>query len=435
MAEGYNGGVGILRDEAPGERLPRLVAGLVALPPSKSHTLRALMVAAAARRRVTLSYEGGDGWGVAGEDIQSGLECARALGSEVVVRGGECLLEPGIEEAIGGVLPVGESGFLGRVSPTCAALSRRGRWEIAASGSLKGRASAPLWSCLRGAGVDLEEGGGWLASVHGADELGVLTLTSPISSQELSALWIGVAARGGGDVFVEGDVPSEPYLDLTRSVLSSFGAAMEGTDGLYRVSGASRDPESELCIEVDASAAAVALAAGCLSGVRVEVPAPAKGSTQGDWRIVEHLRSFGCQVEELEGRLVAAGGPTRGACVDLAGEPDLAPVLTAVAAGAARFGAGESTLSGLHTLDGKESRRGQVLESGLRSAGFSCDWADPELRVGGEFASPGEVTLDSCGDHRMAFAFALLGVLLPEVSVGDGDCIAKSWPNFWSAMS
>ena len=46
----------------------------------------------------------------------------------------------------------------------------------------------------------------------------------------------------------------------------------------------------------------------------------------------------------------------------------------------------------------------------------------------------GPVLLDPRGDHRMAFAFALLGCLWPDVLVSDPDCVAKSWASFWSDL-
>jgi len=42
------------------------------------------------------------------------------------------------------------------------------------------------------------------------------------------------------------------------------------------------------------------------------------------------------------------------------------------------------------------------------------------------------VLVDAQGDHRLAFAGALLGLALPEVLVRDAGAVAKSWPSFWS---
>ncbi|NOT32080.1 MAG: hypothetical protein HOP15_16660, partial [Planctomycetes bacterium] len=44
------------------------------------------------------------------------------------------------------------------------------------------------------------------------------------------------------------------------------------------------------------------------------------------------------------------------------------------------------------------------------------------------------LVLDPRGDHRMAFAFALLGLLVPGVLVSDAGCAAKSWSSFWSDL-
>jgi 3-phosphoshikimate 1-carboxyvinyltransferase len=201
------------------------------------------------------------------------------------------------------------------------------------------------------------------------------------------------------------------------------------------VQGPLRAPPQPLELEPDASAAAVGLAAACLSGGELVVPGLDRGSLQGDVRIVEHLARFGCDAAEEPGRLRAQGAPTRGASLDLSGEPDLAPVLAAVAAdAAARLGA-ESRLEGLATLRGKESDRIAVLEEGLSRLGLAVQAGASSLRIApgrGPLRAPLE--LDARGDHRMAFAFALLGLLVEGVRVRDAGCVAKSWPSFWEDL-
>lgn len=434
LDRGYNGAVQNTQDSSPNRRLPTLAPGIVSLPPSKSHVLRALMIAATARQSLSLSYEHGEGWGEAGDDIQRGLDCSRALGAEVDLVGGSLTLSPSDHAPTAGRLPVGEAGFLGRVAPTCAGLCRAGSWQIDPAGSLQKRESQALWSALSAAGVRIEGEGGWPLEVTGPSELGELHLQGAASSQELSALWVALAARGGGVVQVSGEVPSAPYLELTRDVLGLFGACVQETSTGYSVSGVLHGPRGVLEAEVDASAAAIALAAGCIGGVGIAVPAPTPGSSQGDWKIVEHLRLFGCVIEEEGGLLIAAKGPQRGVELDLSGEPDLAPALVAVAAHASHTCGARSVFSGLHTLDGKESRRGQVLCEGFREAGVACEWRDPVFTVGEASSVSDPRVLNANGDHRMAFAFALLGVSQPTISVGGSQCIAKSWPNFWSSL-
>jgi len=425
--------VGAQIEHGLGRRLPRLAAGMAALPMSKSLALRGLLMGASLRRSVSLVSGAPSGWKETGEDLKAGMACARALGASITISGDSLLVEGGAMEGSDS-LEVGESGFLGRVAPVCAVFSGVGEWEIAAKGSLLARESDPLWTCLERAGLDLEREGAWPSRISRRSALGDLVLRDPCSSQELSGLLIGLAACGGGSVKVHGTIPSQPYLEMTKCLLGSFGFQVASSDASVHVLGSAVDPEGPLLVEVDASAAAVALAAGCLAEVRVEVPAPQAGSSQGDWRIVQHLRSFGCLVEEEAGRLIAAGPPVCVADLDLSGEPDLAPVLAVVAAAAASRGAGASRLRGLRTLDGKESARGRVLCEGLRAVGFDCEWSGESLEIDGEPDFSKRIELSAHEDHRMAFAFALLGVIHPKLWVAKGSCISKSWPGFWSSM-
>jgi 3-phosphoshikimate 1-carboxyvinyltransferase len=96
-----------------------------------------------------------------------------------------------------------------------------------------------------------------------------------------------------------------------------------------------------------------------------------------------------------------------------------------------------SILRGLSSLAHKESHRLLVLESGLRALGLSARAAESSLAIGpptsGRLAQ-GRIELDPQGDHRMAFAFALLGLARGEVEVLGADCVEKTWPAFWSEL-
>jgi 3-phosphoshikimate 1-carboxyvinyltransferase len=412
-------------------------------PGSKSIAQRALLAAALARGTTRLQ-------GLPqGDDVRAALGLIAALGCvegdarppDVVVRGRA--------PADGGpraqaALDVGESGTLARLATAALALTARPgtRFELRARGTLLRRSSPALFAALRSARVGVE-GDGWptrLASVAAPE---VLTLGEPGSSQEVSALLLALAAHPGTRrLEVAGEIPSRPYVDLTLRVLQGFGALFEerarGPVRSFVVEGPLVAPDGPLDVEPDASLAAVALAAGCLSDGEVRVSGLGPASVQGDVRIVEHLRAFGCDAGVDADGLHARGLPTRGARLDLRGEPDLAPVLAVVAAAAAARaprGAAPSELTGLETLPGKESSRIDVLAEGLRSCGWSVRAGSDRLRVDAPAPCPGGPhRLDPRGDHRMAFAFALLGLLRPGVRVARPGCVAKSWPRFWDDL-
>lgn len=347
-----------------------------------------------------------------------------------------------------GALSPGESGTLGRFAAAVLALAVPAgqRARLVPQGTLRRRQSVPLFRALAGAGVGCEfEGieGGFAVQLRAAAPPADVFLEDPVSSQEVSALLVALASlQGRFHLHVRGDVPSMPYAEMTARVLEGFGARVQlwnNSEGvLVSIEGPLVAPQEPVQVEPDATTAGAALAAACLSGGELEIQGLGEGSVQGDVRVVEHLAAFGCEAGREEGRMWAKGRPAQGAEVDLAREPDLAPVVVAVAASAALEHGAESRLRGLHTLPGKESDRIRVLARGLRSVGLSAEAGADFLELGppraGAEEPSDEVVLDPVGDHRMAFAFALLGLLRPGVWVADPGCVKKSWPAFWEDL-
>ncbi len=431
---------------APGSR----VHGVFRPGGSKSLAQRALLFAAVARGTTVIEHL------PAGEDVRAARALVTALGVQVEAHGplGVRLVgrppdgaEPLAPED---VLELGESGTLARLATALVALASAPGTHatLAARGSLLFRRSRPLFAALARAGVKLERQnlpGTWPVELVSAAPAAELTLDEPLSSQEVSALLAALAAHADERVLiVRGRIPSEPYVALTLGLLALFGAthAQIQDSGVrrYTVRGPLVAPRAPLVLEPDASSAAVALAAACLSGGTLEVPGLGPDSLQGDVRIVAHLSAFGCAAGADARGLRAHGFPSRGAELDLAGEPDLAPVLCALAAGAALRHGAPSVLRGLATLPGKESDRLGGLAAGLRALGLAVEAGADQLVIApGSTGAPDatrelDLVLDPRGDHRMAFAFALFGLLAPGVRVGDPGCVAKSWSTFWSDL-
>jgi len=444
-------------------------------PGSKSIAQRALACALLARGTTRLVGLPGSA------DVLAALRCARAggarfpagdraddrLATAFLARGSLGAVvgaPPGPREAERpwATFPVGESGTSARLFTAIAALARPAGSgaEIAPEGSLLRRGSPALFAALRasGAGVQHAEGAdaaGFSVSLTSATPPGRLELHHPTSSQEVSGLLIALAAHAGPrELFVVGAIPSRPYVDLTLRTLEAFGARVvveelrgdgHGHGGArFSVTGPLHAPDGELAIEGDASAAAVALAAGAITGRPVRTPGVGSRSLQPDARAArEALTLAGCDLSgsDADG-LALTGRASRPLEFDCGGSPDLAPPLAAVAAYLARAHGHRSHLTGLETLPGKESSRIEVLARGLREIGLRAEARDGVALV----VAPGdgdpaegegdarEVTLDPAGDHRMAFAFALLSLFEPGVRVRDPGCVAKSWPGFWSDL-
>ncbi len=422
------------------------IEGELAPPGSKSEAQRALLVAALCDGPTVVT-------GLPdGDDVRACLELVEACGTTVYRASADRALVEGLPPAsTGGLRPprpvqVGESGTLARFATAALALCGQAGVPITihARGSLLLRRSPALFRALAACGVQMPHQnveGGWPVELVPVIAPARIPLARPSSSQEVSALLI-VAAAWPEPIRIEvtGRIPSRPYVEITCHVLSYFGVTVaeeRTTDGsLFLVEGLLRAPRAPVAVEPDASGAAVALAGACLSGGELLVPGLTPASPQGDVRVAEHLRAFGCRTT-LDARGLSAGGfPERGAELDLTGEPDLAPPLAAVAAGAALRHGATSLLTGLGTLPGKECDRIAVLASGLSRVGFAVDSGDDFLRIGPQVEGhvADRVALNPYDDHRMAFAFALFGLLLPGVLVRNPGCVAKSWARFWWDM-
>jgi 3-phosphoshikimate 1-carboxyvinyltransferase len=445
-----------MRGLAPGAP----IQGRAVVPGSKSLAQRAIVCAALCGGTTRIA-------GLPdGDDVRAALALVEACGAKVErlapaavsIHGAPPGPHRGWSPAV--ALDVGESGTLARLATAALALcGRAGKsYAIRARGSLQKRASRALLTALAEAGVRfettdgvaLQEPSGWPLCVRPLGPPSEIDIMHPRSSQEVSALLVALAAYPGEmTLFVYGDIPSRPYLEMTLHALRDFGAVLTlthmGHNEAFTVRGPLRPPHAPIAIEPDASSAAVALAAACLSNGAVLVPGLHASSRQGDVRAVEYLARFGCRARSDREGLHAAGLPRQGVDLDLSGEPDLAPVMAAVAASVASrvasgeiAGEGRSRLTGLSTLPGKESSRIEVLGEGLQAIGLEVDMDTQSISIApGTRAAAAEealVLLDPRGDHRMAFAFALLGLLRAGVRVRDPDCVAKSWPRFWSDL-
>jgi len=317
------------------------------------------------------------------------------------------------------------------------------------TGSMLGREQAALMGALDLAGVRVAQRGAspWPMDLVSGVLPRNLRLVAPSSSQEVSALLLALALEKGTQLEVEGPIPSYPYVRMTLGLLSDLGAQ-------WQLDQPSRQRWLATCvrplarplgtgpihfsIEADASAAAVAFAAGLLAGRPVRVTGLPRNSCQGDLRMLSILRGAGAQViEQAPGSWMVAGGLERGLDLDLSDTPDLAPPLVALAAALAGGCWGEpqpSHFAGLRTLQGKESPRLSVLTQGLNRLGLPATHDQDSLSVPVGDVGPGPLELNPVGDHRMAFAWGLISLWLPSIRVADRECVAKSWPNFWSAL-
>ena len=381
----------------------------VRLPGSKSITNRALVRAALVEGRSVL--EGA----LVADDTEAMVACLRALGVGVAIDSGRFVVD-----GIGGVLPGGPLTLDARMSGTTArfllpvlALGP-GPYRLDGAPQLRSRPMADGIAAVRALGASVEEEGepGHLpVVVRGPVRQGAaVTVSGEASSQFLSGLLLA-----GFEASVDGSLVSAPYVVLTRTVVDAFA----GGAATYAV-------------EPDASAASYFFAAAAITGGEVRVDGLGRRSVQGDVAFVDVLARMGAEVDQDdESTTVRGTGVLHGVGVDLTHISDTAPTLAAVAA----FADSPTRATGIGFIRRKESDRIAAVVTELRRCGVEAE-EEPDGFV--VRPSPGGgvhgARIETYDDHRMAMAFALLGLRIDGIEIVDPDCVAKTFPGYWQAL-
>ena len=409
------------------------LAAVVQVPGSKSITNRAALIAALANGTSTLSGC------LESDDTEAMREALRALGVSIDVRGDTWTVRGcnGVLHAPHAPLDARASGTTARFLCAAATLADA---PVVIDGAprMRERPIDDLVSCLRALGAEVEilgVDGCPPVRVHGG---GLRGGRAPIdarrSSQFVSAVLLA-APYAREDVVldpIDGMLVSTPYVDLTLQVMRTFGAdAAWIPHGSLRVAKGHPYAARNFAIEPDASAAAYPFCAAAIAGGSVRVEGVRSDSLQADWKLLDVLAEMGCTVERDATSVTVRrpeGAPLSGLEVDMNEFPDAVLALAVVAL----FAQGPTRIENVANLRIKETDRLAALERELGKLGARAETGPDWLSI-----EPGPLrgaAIDTYDDHRMAMAFALVGLRVPGVVIRAPRCVAKTWPDYFSAL-
>jgi 3-phosphoshikimate 1-carboxyvinyltransferase len=403
------------------------VQARVAMPGSKSLTIRALAAAALGRGRSHLYGA------LRSEDTAAMTRCLAGLGISLQVE-----VEPwAVDGAAGDLAPiaevidVNESALSARILIAMSALGR-GELTIDGQGSLRRRPMDGLLEALAAWGVETHSAGTVPVTVSGRGGVpgGPVSVDATKTSQFATALLlVAPLAERATELRIDRLVGSRGYLELTVSVMRDFGAAVTPTLTGYVVEPGGYDA-SDYVVEPDASAAVYPMLAAAITGGEVELDGLTSDSHQPDMAVAGVFAEMGCEVRAGESGLLIRGpeGRLRPYHGDLGAIPDGA---LAVAV-ACLFADGPSVIGGMGSLRHKESDRLRALKEGIDRLGAFAKIRGDSLLIG-----PGELTpavIDSHGDHRIAMSFGTAGLAVAGIRISQPEVVAKTWPGFWDML-
>ncbi len=259
---------------------------------------------------------------------------------------------------------------------------------------------------------------------------GIVRIKGQVSSQFLSGLLL--AAPLASDLVViqvEGPLVSQPYVEMTLTMMRDFGARVDA-DGLnqFVIPGGQKYGRRRYSIEADASSASYHFAAAAITAGNLCVAGLDRESIQGDVRFIDVLERMGCRWIPSAIGLNIEGGPLRGLDVDMNDISDTVMTLAAVAC----FAEGPTTIRNVAHIRHKETDRLTALATELRRVGAGVEEFADGLTI-----TPGPLhgaEIETYNDHRMAMSMALVGLKVPGVVIKNPGCVAKTYPNFFTDL-
>jgi 3-phosphoshikimate 1-carboxyvinyltransferase len=422
---------GVFPDEIEIQPLDLPVDATVRVPGSKSVTNRALIVATLADGTSTIRnplFSDDSFWLMkALVDLGFDVRADRAAGLvQVEGRAGDIL-------SLDVDVFVGNAGTVARFLPPALALGP-GPYRVDGTPRMRERPVEDLVEAMRhlGARVSYAETSGRFPLIVEGGGLpgGKTTVAGDRSSQFLSGLLMAApGARREVIMDIEGDLVSKPYIGITTDVMRSFGVEVSEENGTFTVTPGIYTPQ-DYTVEPDASGASYFMAAAAVTGGRVRIPDLGENSTQGDLRFTEVLQEMGCRVE-FDPYFVEVWGPQRlrGIEVDMNEFSDTMMTLAAIAP----FADGPTTITNVEHTRHQETDRISAVATELNRLGIEVQENQNSLRIIPRTVNPGVV--QTYDDHRMAMAFALIGLVSSGVRIQNPGCVTKTFPDYFQRLA
>ena len=398
--------------------------GKVTAPSSKSYTIRGLICASLANGKSEIIAP------LASDDTKAAINVLKKIGVNIRQQKTSWKVDGGIFGAPTSDLFCGDSAATLRFMTAFGALIP-GISHLTSGPSLSRRPVKVLIDALQMLGVKCSSTSGLPpVMVEGGKFIGGSTsLPGNISSQYVSALLhIAPFAAEGMTIKLTTPLESRPYVMMTLETMQEFGITVVCDANLdkFEIMPQKYKP-TKYKVEGDWSSASYWLALGAICG-EMEVNNLDMQSLQGDRMLVQYLRDMGAHTVAGRNSINIVKSNLKAIKADLSDCIDLLPTMAVAAAVAS----GTSVFTGIKRARLKESDRVAAVAEGLTRMGIHVQADANRMTISG--GKPQGTLIDSKGDHRIAMAFSLLGMLAGDTVIDGAECVAKTYPEFWQVF-
>ncbi|SCZ81063.1 3-phosphoshikimate 1-carboxyvinyltransferase [Acidaminobacter hydrogenoformans] len=410
------------------------LSGSVMVPGSKSHTIRAVMIAAMANGKSIIQNP------LTSADCKSALSVAQAFGAECEMQKDAWIISGtnGKLKLPDNVIDCGNSGTTTYIACSMAA-TIKGSTIITGDAQIRRRPIKTLIESL-----DQTDAEAFIARpgidappvvITGPMKAGDIYLEGKISPQVSGVLLSAAMLEGTTTVHVK--YPMEvSYVKMTLDWMEGQGVRVEHDDAFmkYVVHGPQTYQPVNRAIPSDWSGVAFPLIGAVMTKSEMTIEGVDFNDVQGDKEIVDILIRMGADItkDEVNGRILIKGGKRlHGVHVDCKNIPDTLPALSVIGA----YADGEMTLTGLEVVRLKETDRVAVMQNELRKMGVQIDSEEDKVIIKGGKGFVG-AEVESHDDHRVAMALMMAGLVAKgETVVNEIECVGVSFPNFLEVMN
>jgi len=403
------------------EITPGKIKGKLAIPPSKSHTMRALLFGMLSSGKATIENF------LPSPDTDAMIRAASLFGARVRRRGKILFIEGGFGPA-SDVIDAGNSGLILRLVGGVSALLPTYTLLTGDHSIRENRPVTPLLEGLNQLGATAESSrldGRAPLVIKGPIRPGKATIDGR-DSQPVSALLIATSLLNGPSEIRVKNPGETPWIELTLHWLKKFGAKISHENYThYHVEGNLQIPDFHYTVPGDFSTAAFPIAAALVTGSSLQITNLDARDPQGDKAFIEIIKEMGAHIRWSDTLQVTAA-PLKGLTIDMNPCIDALPILAVLGC----FAEGTTTLFGAAVARLQESDRISAITTELKKMGARIE-ETPDGLIVVKSKLKGCDKLESYKDHRigLALSVAALGANGPSEIHGI-ECIAKTYPQF-----
>ena len=411
------------------EKTERL-EGEIVIPGSKSHTIRAVIIASLAKGASKIIKA------LKSEDTMAVVNACSALGAKIDTSNEDMWIVEGFGHEPKNpqtTLNMANSGTSLRLITAIVAALCDSEVRLDGDESLRKRPMQPLLNSFNDLGAEalsIKNDGCCPVKIKGRMTGGSTKITG-ITSQYISSLLLACPLLEK-DSRINVIEPNEtPYIRMTLKWLDEQGIRYEASDDLTKfiIYGNQRYKAFEKRIPADWSSATFPIVGAAVTDSDVLIKGLQISDVQGDKAIIEYLKKMQADISMEEAGIRIKGRPLQGTGLDLNDTPDALPALAVLGC----FADGATSLKNVEHARIKETDRITIMKQELSRLNADISESEDGLVIHKSELKANNVK--GHHDHRIVMALSLAGLIANgKTEITTAEAIKVTYPDYVRSM-